>query len=114
MDSILLCSHNPILVKSLYGLLRDEGYDVETVDHPSLAVRRIFEKTFRSAIFDTEPFGLSVDDAVKIIRSVAPEVLVIFIGQNNPDMEALSIEAPINLIEFRKAINTVHRMQRVH
>jgi len=114
MDTILLCSHNPILVKSLYGLLRDEGYDVETIDHPALAVRRVFEKSFRSVIFDPEPFGLSIDDAVKIIRSVAPEVLVIFIGHNNPDTEALSIDAPINLVEFRKAVKAAHRMQQVH
>lgn len=114
MDTILLCSHNPILVKSLYGLLRDEGYDVENTDHPALAVRRILEKKFSSVIFDPEPFGLSVDDAVKIIRSVAPDVLVIFIGHDNPDMEALSIDAPINLVEFRKAIKTAHRMQQIH
>ncbi len=114
MDSILLCSHNPILVKSLYGILRDEGYAVETAEHPAQAVQMVLAHPFSSVIFDPEPFGLSVDDAVKIIRQVAPEILVIFVGHDNPGAEALSIEAPINLVEFRKAINSLHRLQNVN
>lgn len=114
MDTILLCSHNPILVKSLYGILRDEGYSVDVAEHPSQAVHMVMGKSFSSVIIDPEPFGLSVDDAVKIIRSVAPETLVIFVGNDSPETETLSIEVPINLLEFRKAIKTLHRIQHVH
>ena len=114
MDTILLCSHNPILVKSLYGILRDEGYGVELAEHPAQAVKMVMERQFSSIVIDPEPFGLAVDDAVKIIRTVRPEVMVVFVGHTGADSDALSIESPINLAEFRKAINLLHRMQHVN
>jgi DNA-binding NtrC family response regulator len=112
MPEILLCSNNPILVKSLHGILRDEGYFVDIADHPAMAVQRVFEKGYSAAIMDTEPFGLSTEDAIKIMKSVRPEILVIFIGCDKVE-DVLKIEAPIDLEEFKRAIHNIHRSGRV-
>ena len=47
MKNILLCSSNPILVKSLYAILRDEGFYVATSEHPAFAVQMIMHTTLR-------------------------------------------------------------------
>lgn len=113
MNDILLCSHNPILIKSLYGILIDEGCRVDIAEHPALAVQMVFRKRYKAAIIDPEPFGLSVDDAIKIIKTVLPDILVIFVGHDKPDTDALSIDAPIDLGEFKKAIHDVNRLQEI-
>lgn len=105
MTEILLCSSNPLLIKSLYGILRDEGYTTEIADHPALAVEMAFRKKYRALIIDPEPFGLPVEDAVNIIKTVHPEILVIFIGCDTLEMDALSIEIPVDLEEFKQALS---------
>jgi DNA-binding NtrC family response regulator len=107
MHEILLCSHNPILKKSLYGMLRDEGYEVETADHPANAVQMVLNKHFNALIIEPEPFGISAEDAVKIIKSVLPEMVVIFVGYDKLDPYALALKAPVDLEEFRRAIHEV-------
>jgi DNA-binding NtrC family response regulator len=112
VTEILLCSNNPILVKSLHGILRDEGYFVDIADHPAMAVQRVFEKGYSAAIMDPEPFGLSVEDAIRIIKRVRPEMLVIFVGYDKLE-DVLNIEAPIDLEEFKRAIQNIHRFGRI-
>ncbi len=114
MTELLLCSNNQLLVKSLYGMLRDEGYSVETADHPALAVQMVLRKEYTALIIDSEPFGLSVDDAIKIIRSVLPDMIVIFIGYDKIDSDALSIEAPLDLAEFKQTLNELHHLRYIN
>lgn len=103
MKDILLCSSNPILVKSLYAILRDEGFDVATSEHPAVAVQMIMHKHYDFLIMDSEPFGLSAEDAVDIIRTVAPELPTLFLGDTVPQAEnALDLE------EFKRTIQTMH------
>ncbi|MGC2061938.1 MAG: hypothetical protein WA610_03105 [Thermodesulfovibrionales bacterium] len=115
MTDVLLCSNNQLLAKSLYGMLRDEGYSVETADHPALAVQMVLRKEYTALIIDFEPFGLSVDDAVRIIRTVRPEIIVLFVGNDVGDeantVDGLSIEAPVDLAEFRQTIQAMHRLK---
>jgi DNA-binding response OmpR family regulator len=111
MMETLLCSNNPILVKSLYSILRDEGYGVDTADHPSVAVQMTLRKNYTALIIDSEPFGLSVEDATRIIKTILPGIVVIIIGYDSLETDILSIEAPIDLEQFRK---TVHRIGRMH
>lgn len=80
MKRIILCSSNPLLVKSLYGVLRDQGYVIEEVEHPAHAVRKVLGGRYDLVIIDAEPFGLSADDAADIIRAVAPELPVFSVG----------------------------------
>ncbi len=114
MAETLLCSNNPILVKSLYAILRDEGCNVDTADRPSLAVQMALKKKYAALVIDSEPFGLSVQDAVKIIKSVLPDIIVIFVGYDTLESDALSIEAPIDLGEFKKAVHGIPRLQHIN
>jgi DNA-binding response OmpR family regulator len=113
MTEILLCSNNPILAKSLFGILRDEGYIVDIADHPAMAVQMAFKKEYVAAIMDPEPFGLSVEDAVRIIKTVQPEILVIFVGHDKLGADVLSIEAPIDLEEFKRTIQGIRRSRTI-
>lgn len=114
MAETLLCSNNPILVKSLYGILRDEGISVDTADHPSLAVQMALKKKYAALVIDSEPFGLSVEDAIKIIKTIRPEIVVIFVGYDTLDTDVLSIEAPIDLDQFKNTIRSIGRMHIMH
>lgn len=80
MKKIILCSSNPLLIKSLYGMLRDEGYSVEDVEHPALAVQKVLGGTYDLVIVDAEPFGLSAEDAARIITAIAPEMPIFCLG----------------------------------
>lgn len=113
MSEILLCSHNPILIKSLYGVLRDEGYAVEVADHPALAVQMFMNRQYSSIIFDSEPFGLSAEEAVQIIRSMAPEIPVIVAGSGATTVDAVTIKAPVDIEEFRQVLQSVHHARGI-
>lgn len=106
MKNIILCSSNPILVKSLYGILRDEGHNVETIEHPAFAVQTIIRKQYDFIIFDSEPFGLSAEDAAKIINWLAPDVRVMFIGTERAG-DPFSIDGAVDLEEFKKTIHSI-------
>ena len=80
MKKIILCSSNPLLIKSLYGMLRDEGYAIEDVEHPTLAVQKVLGGAYDFMIIDAEPFGLSAEDAARIIRTIAPEMPIFCVG----------------------------------
>jgi DNA-binding NtrC family response regulator len=108
MEEILLCTHDPILVKSLYGILRDRGHDVEIADHLALAVQMILKSPYYAVIIDGKPFGLSVEDAVHIMKTVSPEMPVIIVGGSDGKTDALSISAPVDIEELRELINTIH------
>jgi CheY-like chemotaxis protein len=107
MKDIILCSSNPILIKSLYGFLRDEGYNVETVEHPALAVQKVLSGRYGFIIVDSEPFGLSAEDAVQIIKTVAPDTPILFVGGERHREHAPAIKTPIDLEEFKR---TIHRI----
>ena len=100
------------MTKSLYSILRDDGYSVEVADHPSDAVQMVFKKEYNAMIIDPEPFGLSVDDAIKIIKTILPDILVIVLGYDKLGTEALSIDAPIDLEEFKKVVRSMNPMSR--
>ena len=80
MKKIILCSSNPLLIKSLYGMLRDEGYAVEDVEHPALAVQKVLDGAYDFMIVDAEPFGLSAEDAARIITTIAPAMPIFCVG----------------------------------
>ena len=92
MKNFLLCSSDALLVKNLYGVLRDLGFSVDTVEHPSLAVRQVLRKRYDFAIVDVEPFGLSSDDAEQVLRTVAPDMPIIAIGSQGQGSAARAID----------------------
>jgi CheY-like chemotaxis protein len=105
MKEIILCSSNPILIKNLYCILRDEGYSVETVEHPALAVQMVMLRQYDFIVVDSEPFGLSAEDAVQIIKTVVPDMHVLFVGKNYGEEYAQAVETPIDLEEFKRTIH---------
>ncbi|MEW6108469.1 MAG: response regulator [Nitrospirota bacterium] len=114
MKEILLCSHNPLLIKNIIGILIDDGYSVDTVDHPSNAVRNVLKKRYNILIIDSEPFGLSGEDAIHIIRILAPDIPVISLGVPQPGTDATIIKAPIDLEEFKQIFTGINRLQHIN
>ena len=112
MEEILLCTHDPILVKSLYGILRDRGHEVEIADHPALAVQMVLKSPYYAAIIDGGSFGLSVEDTVQILKMVSPEMPIIVTGEPEFRTDALSIGTPVDLEEFRDLLNTMHQSNK--
>lgn len=114
MEDVLLCTHDPILVKSLYGILRDKGYDVEIADHLALAVQMVLKSRYYAVIIDDKSFGLSAEDAVQIIRRVSPDMLIIVAGEPACRTDALTIRTPVDLEEFSDVLNAIHQGNKTH
>jgi DNA-binding NtrC family response regulator len=99
-----------MLVKSIYGMLRDEGFGVEVVDHSALAVKKVFRGNYVGVIIDAESFGLSAEDAVQIIRSVSPEIVVICVGSGRLNSGVMTMNLPVDLEEFKRVIHDLRRV----
>jgi DNA-binding NtrC family response regulator len=104
MKNIILCSSNPILIKSLYGMLRDDGYQVETIEHPAQAVQMVMRRHYDCVIVDSEPFGLSAGDAAKIIKTVAPLMPILFVGDDRIDTHTQAVHTAIDLEAFKRTL----------
>lgn len=113
MQNILLCTHNPLLIKGLYGILRDEGCDVDISDYPAHAVQQIMKNTYGAVIIDTHAFGMSSEDAVRIIKTVAPDVRVIQVGYPEVETDALSIKVPADLETLRALVHGIHGINSI-
>lgn len=107
MKKILLCSSNPLLVKSLYGMLRDEGYVIEEVEHPALAVQKVLNGSYDFLIVDAEPFGLSAKDAARIIKTIAPEMPILCVGGGAACDTLAMIELPADLDAIKEMIEQI-------
>jgi len=110
MKRIIICSSNTILIKSLYGILRDEGHIVETIEHPVLAVQLIMSQRYDVLIIDSEPFGLSAEDAAEIVRTVAPGVSILFVGKGEEKERVQAVETPVDLEDFKRTIHNISQM----
>jgi DNA-binding NtrC family response regulator len=106
MKDIILCSSNPLMIKSLYGVLRDEGHNVETVEHPALAVQKVLLQSYDLIIVDSEPFGLSAEDAVHIIKTVAPDMPVLCLGCGRTKHHEAAVDTPLDLEDFKRMIHS--------
>lgn len=107
MKNIILCSSNPLLIKNVYGVLRDEGYTVDIVEHPALAVKKVLWGAYDLVIVDAEPFGMSAGEAAQIIKSVAPGMPVMIMGGEREKDFTDGREAPLDLEEFKRTIHSI-------
>jgi DNA-binding response OmpR family regulator len=107
MKNVLLCSSNPLLIKNLYGVLRDEGYAVETVEHPALAVKKVLWAPYDFVIVDSEPFGMSAREAGEIIRSVSPDMPIMIMGGEDEKNQDGGSEEPLDLEAFKRTIHSI-------
>jgi DNA-binding response OmpR family regulator len=107
MKRILLCSSNPLLVKSLYASLRDEGYTVEEVEHPSLAVQKVLQGPYDLTLIDAEPFGMSAEDAARIVATIAPAMPVLCLGGDGGTPGPQLLAVPPDLDAIKEMIHRV-------
>ena len=107
MKKILLCSSNPLLIKSLYGLLRDEGCAVDEVEHPALAVQKVLAGAYDFMIVDAEPFGMSAEDAARIIKTIAPGMPILCVGGGAPSDSLPLIRLPADLDAIKEMIQHI-------
>jgi len=107
MKNILLCSSNPLLIKNLYGVLRDEGYTVETVEHPALAVKKVLLAKYDFVIVDAEPFGMSAEEAGQVIRAVSPDMPIMIMDNEWKQEHADGMDTPLDLEEFKRTIHSI-------
>ena len=107
MNQALLCTHNPILIRNSYGILRDEGLNVEIADHPALAVQMVFEGKYVAVIIDSDSFGLSAEETVRIMRSISPDMPIVVAGNDIYAGGILSVKTPVDLEEFKEVIHTL-------
>jgi DNA-binding response OmpR family regulator len=107
MKNIILCSSNPLLIKNVYCVLRDEGYAVDIVEHPALAVKKVLWGSYDFVIVDAEPFGMSAQDAAQVIRSVSPGMPVVIVGGDRDKGLADGMGLPLDLEEFKRTIHSI-------
>jgi len=107
MKKIILCSSNPLLIKSLYGMLRDEGYTIEDVEHPALAVQKVLGSRYDFIIIDAEPFGLSAEDAARIIKTIAPEMPILCVGGGTAGDDLPMISLPADLEAIKEMLHHI-------
>ncbi len=98
---ILLCSQDQLFVKSIYGPLRDCGYIVDITEHPSEAVRCVMSKRYLSVILDSRDFGISVVDAVDIMKSIQPDIRAIFVGLKKSDFDLETFDS-LEAVDYLK------------
>jgi len=96
-ESILLCSHDPLLTKQLYGPLSDFGYMVEISEHAAEAIKCILGKRYLVVILDARDVGLNVIEAATIIKSLSPDIYILIIGEYDNASEAYSVKKPEDL-----------------
>lgn len=109
---LLLCTHDPIFLKSLYGMLREEGFGVDVVEHTSIAVQRAFHKDYAAVILDSESIGFPAQDAAEIIRISSRDATVIIAGKAKLSGNALAVEKPVDLEEFRALIRSLWEQEK--
>jgi len=104
MKRLLFCSQESLLVKGLYGLLRDEGFLVDHVEHPSEAVRQCLCNAYDAVILDTRDIGLSALDAASIIRTLKSDIKVFLIGGGGDGRDAMVVNVPLDSDELKRLL----------
>jgi DNA-binding response OmpR family regulator len=113
VEQILLCSHSPLFIKNLYGILRDAGLSVDLADHHSLAITMSLNKPYVAVIIDAEQLGLSAEEMTRIIRGILPDVPIIVAGSDIASGRVFSLKAPVDLEEFKEVIHTINHFSKI-
>jgi hypothetical protein len=61
-------------------------------------------------IIDSEPFGLSAEDAAEIVRTVSPGVSILFVGKGQEKGRVQAVESPVDLEDFKRTIHSISQM----
>lgn len=88
-------------MKSLYGVLRQEGYEIDVAEHPADALRMSLAKEYSAVVMDSGNVGFSAYDAAAAIRSVSGGVSVIIAGEEGPTPDSIAVGKPVDPEEVR-------------
>ena len=102
-----------MLIKGLYGILRDEGCGVDISDYPAHAVQQIMKNTYQAVIIDSHTFGMSAEDAARVIKTVAPDIKVILVGWPEYETDALGVKVPADLETVRSVVHGIHQISAI-
>lgn len=103
----MLCSCDPLFLKSLYGVLRQEGYEVDMTEHPADAVRMSFVKDYSAVIMDSGDVGFSAYEAAAAIRSISGRMSVIIAGGTGPSSDSIPVRKPLDLEEVKLVLRSL-------
>jgi DNA-binding NtrC family response regulator len=107
MNRVLLCTHDPMLLKVLYGPLRDDGYAVEVTDHPAEAVRCVLNDRYSAVMLDSDGIGLNAQDAAVIIQAISPDIHILIIGQSEAG-GGYAFERPVAIDRLRDLLREIN------
>jgi CheY-like chemotaxis protein len=113
VEQILLCSNNPIFIKSLYGVLWDAGLHADIADHHSLAITMVLNRRYLAIIIDAAQLGLAAEEIIRIIKGILPDIPIIVAGCDVSSDGAFSLKAPVDLEEFKEVIHTIYRFSKM-
>lgn len=97
-----------MFLKSLYGMLRESGYEVDTAESPAGAVQRTLSKDYFAVVMDSESVGLPAADAAKLIKSTSPSVRVVISGEAGAASGAISVRRPLDLEEVKGVFSEIN------
>ena len=112
MRNLLLSTQDQIFIKGLYSPLRDEGFEVDIVEHASESVRYSLHKSYGVVILDSRDVGLNAYEAASIIKHIRPETtLVLLVDTDIMENELIDdifiIETPVELDYFIKLLKQI-------
>jgi DNA-binding NtrC family response regulator len=96
-----------MLLKVLYGPLRDDGYAVEVTDHPADAVRCVLNDRYSAVMLDSDGIGLNAQDAAVIIQAISPDIHILIIGQSEAG-GGYAFERPVAIDRLRDLLREIN------
>jgi DNA-binding response OmpR family regulator len=81
--NVLLCSCDPLLIKNLYGALRQEGYGVTQTEWAATAVKMTFTDKYDAVVIDAEDVGMSANQVAEIVKRQREDTVVLAVGNSN-------------------------------
>ncbi len=111
MRRILFCSQDHLLKKSAYGLLRDDGHIVDTVEHPSDAVRSFLLNPYDAVVMDSRDVGLRATDASAVIKSLKADTAIFVLGGMESGRDVFILDNPASpgeLLELVRRYFCIH------
>lgn len=110
----MLCSQDPLFLKSLYCVLRDEGYEIEVATHTADAVRLSLIRDYSAVIMDSGNVGFSEREAAKVIKSVTGGTPVIIAGETDPLSDSIRVDKPLDLEEVKGVLRNLCGLADFH
>jgi DNA-binding NtrC family response regulator len=107
MKALLLCSQDPLFLKSLYCVLKEEGYEIEVATHTANAVRLSLFRCYSAVIMDSGNVGFSEREAAKVITSVTGGTPVIIAGGGDSRSDLICVDKPLDLEEVRGVLRNL-------